>query len=33
LEGAFLVALLAIVADRCFAWLADFMRPGGRQPG
>jgi osmoprotectant transport system permease protein len=32
LEGAFLVALLAIVADRCFAWLEDFTRLGGGPP-
>jgi osmoprotectant transport system permease protein len=32
LEGAVLVALLAIVADRCFAWLEDVCRPGGRAP-
>ena len=31
LEGAFLVALLAVVADRCFASLADFTWPGGSQ--
>jgi osmoprotectant transport system permease protein len=32
LEGAFLVALLSIVADRCFAWLEDFTRLGGLPP-
>ena len=32
LEGAFLVALLAIVADRCFTWLEDFTRLGGGPP-
>jgi osmoprotectant transport system permease protein len=34
LEGATVVALLAMAVDRCFAWLADFTRPGGpEQPG
>jgi osmoprotectant transport system permease protein len=32
LEGAFVVALLAIAADRCFAWLEECARPGGRVP-
>ncbi|MGH6812419.1 MAG: ABC transporter permease [Methylocella sp.] len=30
LEGAAIVALLAMVVDRCFAWLEDFARPGPR---
>ncbi|HUZ91506.1 MAG TPA: ABC transporter permease [Methylocella sp.] len=32
LEGAFIVALLAMVADRCFAWLEECARPGGQVP-
>jgi ABC-type proline/glycine betaine transport system permease subunit len=28
LEGAAIVALLAMAVDRCFAWLEDFARPG-----
>jgi osmoprotectant transport system permease protein len=32
LEGAFIVALLAMVADRCFAWLEESARPGGPVP-
>jgi osmoprotectant transport system permease protein len=32
LEGAFIVALLAMVADRWFAWLKDFARPGRPRP-
>jgi osmoprotectant transport system permease protein len=28
LEGAAVVALLAMLTDRCFAWLEDFARPG-----
>lgn len=34
LEGAAVVALLAMAADRCFAWLEAFARPGGpSRPG
>jgi osmoprotectant transport system permease protein len=32
LEGAAIVALLATVADRCFAWVEDIARPGGPPP-
>jgi osmoprotectant transport system permease protein len=32
LEGAAIVALLAMTVDRCFAWLEDFTRPGGPRP-
>jgi osmoprotectant transport system permease protein len=32
LEGAAIVALLAMAADRCFAWLEDFARPGEMYP-
>ncbi|MGQ0444227.1 MAG: ABC transporter permease [Beijerinckiaceae bacterium] len=32
LEGAAIVALLAIAVDRCFAWLEDFARPGAPRP-
>ena len=32
LEGAVIVALLAVVTDRGFAWLEDFSRPGGAAP-
>ncbi|MCI0600245.1 MAG: ABC transporter permease [Beijerinckiaceae bacterium] len=32
LEGAVIVALLAIVVDRWFAWLEEFARPGGPRP-
>jgi osmoprotectant transport system permease protein len=34
LEGAVIVAVLAVAADRCFAWLKDLSRHGGlEQPG
>ncbi|MGH6838629.1 MAG: ABC transporter permease [Methylocella sp.] len=32
LEGAAIVALLAMVVDRCFAWLEERARPGGPRP-
>jgi osmoprotectant transport system permease protein len=32
LEGAAIVALLAMAVDRCFAWLEDFARPGEMRP-
>jgi osmoprotectant transport system permease protein len=32
LEGAFILALLAMAADRCFAWLEDLASPGGANP-
>ncbi len=32
LEGAAIVALLAMVVDRCFAWLEDFARLGEMRP-
>ena len=33
LEGAAVVALLAMVTDRGFAWIEDFTRGGGPSPG
>jgi osmoprotectant transport system permease protein len=34
LEGAVIIAVLAVAADRCFAWLEDLSRHGGlEQPG
>ncbi|WOJ90818.1 ABC transporter permease [Methylocapsa polymorpha] len=33
IQGATIVALLAVVTDRAFAWLEDFLRPGGARPG